>query len=340
MNIGERSFPLISQVFVLILRLIIGSCFLFFASIITLISVGFTFSWFPVSIEQNTGVNVFIVFLVVMVLVGFGGLIIPWREIGFLSSIANIEESMRNNWGRDFQKSEIDRKKYEETESEERITVENSVYFYSNIAENYDTRQSDSYINSQSLSVKFIVDWISSDKQNSKFRILDLGGGTGFLFPSFVKFSERVEWVNYDASVEMQRVFSRKFKGFDNYKQFYNNIFEIENAFEDEEQFDVVFINFVLSSLREFPNFYYISRLLKPGGYLIVTEADPSYNDKFPSFRSPGNNSFWYSLSLNPIHQAKLMEVIGEKTELSYVKALQVSKGNGDPYAYVLIFEK
>lgn len=201
--------------------------------------------------------------------------------------------------------------------------------FYAAIAPLYDARNSSFLLQTHRKVIARIGEHLET---RETWHVLDLGAGTGQLVASHF-FEFKGQWTAVDACAGMMAEFQRNMR---NVRLKTHLVIEDLDAFVRDprpaKSFDVVLIVLVLSSRSADPNWRRISRLVKPGGILIVADIEPSYTAIHPHYSVIVDNAT-HALRTRPVHlsalatsmakvglkNAKFDAVMEEKTTYSFV---------------------
>jgi ubiquinone/menaquinone biosynthesis C-methylase UbiE len=209
--------------------------------------------------------------------------------------------------------------------------VDQCVEFYNLIAPHYDERNSGELITTHLETVRRIK-MVRADRAD--LRVLDLGGGTGMYIAMSFFDEQNVSWDYVDHSSRMLDQFQRNFLNtalFLNTKVYLENITTLLPRLPSES-YDVVLLSLVLSSMPDTPDFEYLTRIVAPGGALIISDIDPSYTLTHPHYAVQVNGSR-YALRSRPVkpldlvasarahgfHADDLVSIVDNKTDYSFL---------------------
>lgn len=188
---------------------------------------------------------------------------------------------------------------------DQEFTVEQSAQFYQLIASHYDERNSGELITTHLETIRRIK-MVRANRPN--LRVLDLGGGTGLHIAMAFFDDQNVSWDYVDHSSAMLDQFRRNFSNtalFQNVRVYLEDMLAVLPRLSDES-YDVVLLSLVLSSMPNIPDFNHLTRLVAPGGALIISDIDPSYTLIHP-FYAVQVDGYRYALRTKPVKPVDLM---------------------------------
>jgi ubiquinone/menaquinone biosynthesis C-methylase UbiE len=153
--------------------------------------------------------------------------------------------------------------------------------FYDAIARHYDQRNSSELLNTHRQVVR-LIDAQARDRE--MLEVLDLGGGTGKLIVQHFFDRNTMRWHYVDVSSGMADQFRENFMGT---KLDWSVELEDIHAFlkkARKQQYDVVLLSLVLTSMDRDPEWQALASVVKPGGRLIIADIDPLYTSLHPYY--------------------------------------------------------
>ncbi len=218
-------------------------------------------------------------------------------------------------------------------ELEEVIPLSRVVEFYDQIAISYNRRNTENYLETYGQINAAIRSTIPNLKGLS---ICDLGGGTGTLLKLFTQ--DDVHWTNIDLSKKSLKVFETDFS---NYVQKISICADIRgNTFMASGQtFDILVMNYILSSLDMPPDFSVIIDAMHEKSILVIADNHNSYVQKYPRYGYKLDDGRTLSIRPRPMKPDELREQIQAAgfIQLSYKLVL---KDGSMPYSQINIFQK
>lgn len=159
--------------------------------------------------------------------------------------------------------------------------VQHSKAFYDTIASRYDQRNSPSLLRTHEQVITSIKKATIGRKAS---KILDLGGGTGKLVAHHFFDCDHFHWTYVDESPQMVEQFKNNLAGTKLTKTV--RIEEISEYLRcvSVDQFDVIVLSFVLTSMERNPDWKAIALRLAHDGRVIIAEIDAAYTATNPYY--------------------------------------------------------
>jgi ubiquinone/menaquinone biosynthesis C-methylase UbiE len=159
--------------------------------------------------------------------------------------------------------------------------IQSARTFYDAIAYEYDQRNSPALLRTHEQVIRSIKATVDG-RQNPA--VLDLGGGTGKLVAQHFFDSADLRWVYVDESPQMASQFKNNLASTK-----LNKTTQIEEIAEYlraavTDQFDVIVLSLVLTSMEKNPDWAAIAARLAPHGRVIVAEIDAAYTALNPHY--------------------------------------------------------
>lgn len=218
-------------------------------------------------------------------------------------------------------------------DSEEIVPLSRVVDFYDSIATLYNKRNTGKYL---ATYVEIDRAIRSSRSSINGISVCDLGGGTGTLLRWFTK--ENVLWTNIDISRECLKVFDADFNA---YPRKVTRIKDVRKDvfIEQEDQFDVVVMSYLWSSLDRLPDFNQIRGAMKKGSMLLVADNHFTYVQKNPRYGYENIRGKTLSIRPRPMRPDEVREQVQAAgfIETSYKL---VSVDGVENYSQVHVFKK
>ena len=239
-----------------------------------------------------------------------------------------------------YYRNTFEKKHYNEVHEEKQYNTDSSPDFYSAIAAEYDLRNSTSLRQLHLEIVRRIR--IERDKcPKEKFRVLDLGGGSGRIIAEHFFSDSKMEWVNLDASSEMIANFNSNFSGSKMRVEAHKCNILIEKSFRkilSNQKFDIILLSYTLSSMAKNPNWAVVTDFLTKGGVLLIGEADASYLVRKPDFDVQSGSTV-HKLKLRVQEGTQLKNELvglGLKVDSDGISKHNVISGQDENYGYVM----
>jgi SAM-dependent methyltransferase len=207
--------------------------------------------------------------------------------------------------------------------------------FYQKIARNYDLRNSGNLGLTQ-LATVAQIQTVRSNR--SSLRVLDLGGGTGKMIAVHFFNDDAISWTYVDISAAMAAELQQNLAGCPLGDNLEVIVDDLNTAILDlpTDTYDVIILSVVLSSMPALPDFDAISRLLAPGGTLIITDINPGYTRDKPLYKVTIDRNSVVALRTNPVDP---YEVVRRATAAGLQIAGQKTIGEGSfYYSFMTVF--
>ncbi|MDZ4169593.1 MAG: class I SAM-dependent methyltransferase [Coriobacteriia bacterium] len=213
-------------------------------------------------------------------------------------------------------------------------TSSDSQSFYDTVAPSYDARNSSLLLETH----REVISRVRSHVQGlESWSVLDLGGGTGRLIADhFYEYANGM-WSYVDESPGMVRQFQKNMASVA--LKTAARVEDIDSYLvsAERDQFDVVVLALVLSSMESDPDWMAVARVLKPGGELVVADIEPSYTATHPHY-SVLVRGQTHALKTRSVHLAALIPAISA-AGLQSQSTSSVKTGKAT-YSFVAVFGK
>jgi SAM-dependent methyltransferase len=184
-----------------------------------------------------------------------------------------------------------------------------------------------------------VVDTIRNSIKASrldKFRVLDIGGGTGYGAFNLLRKEEKLDWTSLDISPRMTDKFAENFGGgiaiTGDCLDLGNKIYSAK-----AEKYSVIVISFALSSMPSNVNFGKLSSILEDDGLVLIADIHPGYISKSPYFDVDVDNRT-YALTLRKVEPLILEDEASAKFRRISWKIFNNERG--EVYSFYLGFKK
>jgi SAM-dependent methyltransferase len=151
--------------------------------------------------------------------------------------------------------------------------------FYSLVAPSYDIRNTGPLLSTQFVT-RAKIQRARAGRQS--LDVLDLGGGTGREIATHFADDPTVSWTYVDFCPAMADQFRANLVEDPVPMRVRVLVEDIQRVHErlEPESYDVVLLSLVLTSMPRMPDLAPITRLLRPGGVLVVSDIDPLYTER------------------------------------------------------------
>ncbi|HEY0542170.1 MAG TPA: class I SAM-dependent methyltransferase [Actinoallomurus sp.] len=213
--------------------------------------------------------------------------------------------------------------------------VGNAKQFYTEIAPNYDLNNSANLLATHMEVIERIK---QARAPKRRLQVLDLGSGTGERVATFFLNDPRVRWTAIDFCQAMVGRFQQHLAGrpLDQRPSVYNEDLNNVHHLLPRGAYDVVLLNLVLSSMPELPDFRQISKLVAPGGRLIISDINPSYARTHPHYKATTADSDLVALRIHPVEP---LEVATRAKEAGLHLSEMGRIGSADTsYSFIVVF--
>jgi SAM-dependent methyltransferase len=213
--------------------------------------------------------------------------------------------------------------------------VVNAKQFYAEIAPNYDLNNSANLLATH-MEVIERIKQVRAPKR--RLQVLDLGSGTGERVATFFLNDPRVRWTAIDFCQAMVGRFQQHLAGrpLGQRPSVYNEDLNNVHHLLPRGAYDVVLLNLVLSSMPELPDFRQISKLVAPGGRLIISDINPSYARAHPHYKATTADADLVALRIHPVEP---LEVATRAKEAGLHLSEMGRIGSADTsYSFIVVF--
>ena len=204
--------------------------------------------------------------------------------------------------------------------------------FYDSIAPFYNRRNTGKYLATYVEIYQAIATFCA---RLDGAKVADLGGGTGFLLHRFQQHA--VNWLNVDISRGALKVFEGDFNFYDSKTMRLLDVAR-DTFFKPTEQFDVVAMSYLLSSMDSSPDFQQILNAMKDDSILIVADNHASYVDqnRFYGFTDVEGKNL--AIAPRPMVPAEIRALVSNSgfNEVLYKEIAVDAK----PYSQLHVFRK
>jgi 2-polyprenyl-3-methyl-5-hydroxy-6-metoxy-1,4-benzoquinol methylase len=213
------------------------------------------------------------------------------------------------------------------------IPLAHVVEFYDAIAPFYNKRNTGKYLATYTAIYGVIE---SSFESLEGITICDLGGGTGFLLNRFQHHG--AQWTNVDISLGALAVFQSEFS-FYHHKWQRNLDICTDSFIKQNEQFDVLVMSYLLSSLDRCPDFAQIHLAMHEHSLLVVADNHFEYVHKNPYYGYRGIDGRNLAIAPRPMVPEEIQALV---EEAGFVKTgyMIVSIDGNEPYSQVHVFKR
>lgn len=212
------------------------------------------------------------------------------------------------------------------------VPLSKAAEFYDRIAPYYNRRNTGKYLATYVEIYQAIATFCS---QLDGANIADLGGGTGFLLHRLQQHA--VRWLNVDISRGALKVFEEDFN-FYKFKSMRMLDVSRDTFFKPAEDFDVIVMSYLLSSMDGTPNLPQIRSAMKDDSVLIVADNHASYVDQNRYYGFTDIEGKNLAIAPRPMVPAEIRALVSENgfEEVLY-KEISV---DGSPYSQLHVFRK
>lgn len=216
--------------------------------------------------------------------------------------------------------------------------TEESSDFYDLIASEYDARNREELRETHTAAIKMIKDSLTG--QPAPWSVLDLGSGTGQRVAyHFHTEPDLSRWVGVEPSSGMRDQFNVEMHSQTVYELIDASALDYLNE-PASEQFDVIALVLVLSSLPRNPQWQGIVARLKEGGRLVVADIAHSYTELAPHYPVKVDG-YTHALRTRPIAHLLLREELEQHgmSEVSSKSVYRDRDSEAAKYAFIACFE-
>ena len=221
---------------------------------------------------------------------------------------------------------------------EEKYTIisrKNVVEFYDEIAGDYNRGNKGSYGKTYGRLYDMACRYSPTF---TDMRVCDLGGGTGYLLSKFLHL--KPHWLNVDLSQRSLDVFASDYINYPNC-EFRNSDLRDASFFRENEKFDIIILNFVISSMYGSPNYTLIKSAMKRDSIVILADNHFSYVNSHPRYGFDFDDKARKSIAIepSPMHREFVIHKM-KKAGFSHIDEDYVVVEDGEIYSQIHVFKK